>query len=365
MVATGGLLLFLLALTTRYELAHGYSRSLSHGRLSTVGLKDFSSTEPRRKNSRGHPSSLCLQPPERLGGQNGVPASLDDQKWEKKFLLLEEFKNREGHCDVPSLYTEKDGKKLGYWIVNQRQAKRRGDIVQEREKRLDDLGISWNIEKNSWEKYMSLMERFQHREGHCEVPSRHLEQGLKLGVWVRAQRAFQARGVLDSARVQSLDEIGFVWELTMESMWVRNLSLLKRYKEREGHCNVPRSHREDGAPLGRWVATQRSQKTLDQDRRQRLEEVGLLMDGFLSYQQRKDMRWEEGLSILETFRSREGHCNPPYAHKEEGYNLGSWVTTQRGLKNKGRLVPERERSLEKIGFVFGTKDERGGKVEPL
>jgi hypothetical protein len=143
-----------------------------------------------------------------------------------------------------------------------------------------------------------------------------------------------------------------------QTNWENNLSLLKRFKEREGHCNVPRSHREDGAPLGRWVATQRYTKSLDSDRIQSLEEVGLLWNGFQSNQQRYFIKWEEHLALLEKFLIREGHCNAPASHKEEGFNLGSWVVTQRILHKKGKLHPDRQKRLEEIGFVIQPRSLR-------
>jgi hypothetical protein len=55
------------------------------------------------------------------------------------------------------------------------------------------------------------------------------------------------------------------------------LALLKQFKKREGHCNVPWSHTEDETSLGTWLSNQRSQKQrreLYPDRQNRLEELG-------------------------------------------------------------------------------------------
>ena len=359
MVATNGLFLLVLLASSSYNFGHGYSRSVRHCRTSKIGRiasSSSSSSEPRRQSRRHGQSSLYLQPPEKVGDQDGVVLASrkaivsDDVRWDIKFSLLQEFRNREGHCDVKSLYREEDGENLGGWVVNQRQAKRRGTLSQDRAKRLEDLGFSWDMIKSKWAEHFSLMVAFQHREGHCEVTGEHIEKGLKLGLWVVNQRRLKNQGLLDASREKSLEDIGFVWKVT-PSNWESNLSLLKQFKKREGHCNVPRSHEEDGAPLGRWVATQRHRKTLNQERMKSLEKVGLLWDGFLSNQQRYEVEWEKRLSVLEKFRDREGHCNVPLQHKEEGVNLGSWVGTQRQAFKHGKLQPHRQERLEAAGFV--------------
>jgi hypothetical protein len=53
--------------------------------------------------------------------------------------------------------------------------------------------------------------------------------------------------------------------------------LLKKFMTREGHCKVPRSHKEDGANLGAWANNQRHLKKtgqLDLHRQKSIEEVG-------------------------------------------------------------------------------------------
>jgi len=45
-----------------------------------------------------------------------------------------------------------------------------------------------------------------------------------------------------------------------EAAWSRAITVLLAFKEREGHCAVPRWHRERGYRLGQWVAVQRYNK---------------------------------------------------------------------------------------------------------
>jgi hypothetical protein len=59
--------------------------------------------------------------------------------------------------------------------------------------------------------------------------------------------------------------------------WEETFSSLNQFKEREAHCNVPRSHKEDGATLGTWVTHQRQLKNrekLDPYRQNILKDIG-------------------------------------------------------------------------------------------
>jgi len=79
---------------------------------------------------------------------------------------------------------------------------------------------------------------------------------------------------LPEARRQRLDELGFVWN-ALETKWAEGLRYLTIYKEREGHCRVPVTHKENGFPLGYWVSNRRQNKLiLSEARRQQLDELG-------------------------------------------------------------------------------------------
>jgi len=95
---------------------------------------------------------------------------------------------------------------------------------------------------------------------------------------------------------------------------------------------------------------QRNRKSLlSTKHKQRLDAIGFVWD-------RQDQLWEQAFTSLLKFKRREGHCCPSRHHVEGNFNLGSWVSTQRSLKN---LLPlERKRRLDAIGFVWNRNDDR-------
>ena len=54
-----------------------------------------------------------------------------------------------------------------------------------------------------------------------------------------------------------MEALGVVWDVAAEQ-WEKNYAALRAFYDREGHANVPRSHKTaDGLKLGAWIQTQR------------------------------------------------------------------------------------------------------------
>jgi hypothetical protein len=87
-------------------------------------------------------------------------------------------------------------------------------------------------------------------------------------------------------------------------------ALLKQFKKREGHCNVPCSHTGDRANLETWASRQRQLERkvkLDPDWKKRVEEIG--------FECGTSATWDELHALLQQFKKREGHFNVPQQSK--------------------------------------------------
>jgi hypothetical protein len=82
-----------------------------------------------------------------------------------------------------------------------------------KEKRLEEIGFKWVLVLPSaiWDETFALLKQFIKREGHCNVPISHTEDGVNLGKWVSAQRRLGKIGKLDPYRQKLLDGFGFKW----------------------------------------------------------------------------------------------------------------------------------------------------------
>ena len=223
------------------------------------------------------------------------------------------------------------------WVVTQRR--NRASISPERIRRLEDLGFIWDPNTEVWEEGLANLNAFKEREGHCQVPVGYHEGGFALGRWVSRQRS---EG-LSSDRKEKLDALGFAWDALAER-WEEAISHLQSFKKREGHCKVPTGHKEDDFKLGQWVRVQRTQKDhISPDRKQRLDDLEFVWEPLTQ-------AWEEAFNHLQSFKDREGHCKVPQNHKEGGFPLRQWVTTQRS--NLETLSLDRRERLENLGFVW-------------
>ncbi|CAJ1934386.1 unnamed protein product [Cylindrotheca closterium] len=196
-----------------------------------------------------------------------------------------------------------------------------------------------------------LLMVYQEREGHCRVPTSHLEAGRKLGLWLARQREVFKSGKMDPTYSSRLEEVGVVWN-PGAWLWDAHFDALVEFKKSEGHCDVPQFHQEKGEYLGTWLNKQRQdyrRGKLPKERAKRLEELGVAWSAF-------GKRWEQMLDLLVQFKEREGHCMVPVDHREDGKNLGAWVSTQRKAWRSKTLDADRQDMLDSIGMIWSVQE---------
>ena len=134
-----------------------------------------------------------------------------------------------------------------------------------------------------------------------------------------------------------------------DDRWEQGFAALSKFRRRKTHCCPSRYHLEGKFKLGQWVTTQRYFKDdLSVERKRRLDKLGFVWNW-------NDFLWERGFATLLKFKHREGHCRVPAFHKEEDYNLGYWVSTQR--RTRKEMSAKRRARLNKVGFEW--KPKRG------
>jgi hypothetical protein len=225
----------------------------------------------KRPGIKGSLSPTRIRQLDDLGFNWKVRSNQQASAWEAGYELLQEYANHMGSVVISSRDSYK-GYPLGSWVANQREAKRRGTLKDERIRQLESLPQwTWEIKsgprrfttesEENWHMGINALERFIKREGHSEVPSGHLEGGFQLGAWVLQTRKIQyAPSNLQKERVSLLNKLGFLWnaqEIQRERAWQHGLKLLRQYNESYGTPMVPAKYRIDGYQLGAWVAEQR------------------------------------------------------------------------------------------------------------
>eukprot|EP00547_Thalassionema_nitzschioides_P014652 CAMPEP_0194236182 /NCGR_PEP_ID=MMETSP0158-20130606/3508_1 /TAXON_ID=33649 /ORGANISM="Thalassionema nitzschioides, Strain L26-B" /LENGTH=109 /DNA_ID=CAMNT_0038969881 /DNA_START=103 /DNA_END=429 /DNA_ORIENTATION=+ len=74
-------------------------------------------------------------------------------------------------------------------------------------------------------------------------------------------------------------------------------------------------------------------------------------DEMMPQSKNRTVEWDKMFELLLQFKTKNGHCDVPQRHSEQGkYHLGNWVRTQRNKKNKDTLKKRRVDLLEQAGF---------------
>lgn len=301
---------------------------------------------------RGGRSKMTDERRQRLEALPGWSWNAVEESWMQHLEMLRAYAVKQGHTNVPVDYVE-NGLKLGQWTRLRRREYKK--LTQERQALLEAIpGWFWGLKADYvWNQKFEMLTRFVEREGHAAVPGGYVEDGIKLGGWVREQRA--ERDNLSTERVRRLESVpGWTWEVFNDG-WFEKYELVKSFADRQGHARVPQSFKADGVALGSWVAVQRGiRDTLSKERRALLEHL----PGW-SWDPHED-RWQEGYKLVRQFGDREGHTRVPDRCVEDGVNIGSWVLTQR--MNRDDLSADRLQLLEALpGWVWDAYAHRWGR----
>jgi len=211
--------------------------------------------------------------------------------WEKKFVMLKQYKMRHGDFNVPYKGSQRCFAK---WVGSLRSKKDKG-LTEDQKEKLNSIGFDWLSQKEkedqAWmTRYHSLVE-YKKINGHTLVPQRD----NALAIWVANQRKRAKQEKMREDRKRLLDDIGFQWEVhrikkrskSVETVydvrWNTMFQKLEEYKNSQGNCNVPYNYDKDHS-LGMWVSSQRkiykkktwtgSASGMNTARRKKLEKIG-------------------------------------------------------------------------------------------
>lgn len=277
-----------------------------------------------------------------------------DRQWNEMFDKLLEYKRLHGDTNVPQRYQEIP--KLGPWVNQQRQKRKRGKVPDHRINKLDSIGFIWDPVKSGarydpiWNAHYDELVTYYKSHGHCRVTK---SDDKVLNGWVIEQRVQFHRGTLKNERKEKLDSLDFQWEV-FDDLFASHLEKLKQYKEKHGDCLVPAEDEE----LGSWVVRLRSlaeKGKLAEDRRMKLDELGFVWRVGLTKEGAK-IKWQEQYAKLEEYSKKHGDCLIPNAYDKDP-ELGIWVSNQRSNWKEGVLLDDRKALLDEIGFDWDPKEK--------
>lgn len=265
--------------------------------------------------------------------------SMVQNRWDYLYNRLVEYKLKHGNCR-PS---RKFDYELYYFAKVQRTLYQKGRLEKYKIDKLNSLGFYWDVNYELWNFKYQLLKEFKDKHGHCNVPYTYKSEH-NLNYWVGTQRAAYRDGIISSDKIEKLNDLGFVWKLK-ETVWLRNFEELREFKNKYGHCDVPRL-KEEFLFLGNWVHGQRilyNRGRLTNEKIALLTSIDFKWNAF-------DSRWDCYYQKLIDFKNEYGHCNVPSTFNDKKFS--NWVRSQRELYLKAGMSKEKIELFNSIGFVW-------------
>jgi len=118
--------------------------------------------------------------------------------WDMMFGLLVRYKNEFSHTHIG--HRENYEKTtLGSWLSNQRGKYKRGELNSVRVKRLEELGVEWNVREMYWERNYMIMQKVVLDTGRPYLKRGTVIDGEKIAQWCELNR-LRRKEHLDKAK---------------------------------------------------------------------------------------------------------------------------------------------------------------------
>jgi hypothetical protein len=197
-----------------------------------------------------------------------------NESWDDYFDQLSDFYEAKGRSNIVD--GDQAPKSLADWVSSQLLKKKNGNLPQDKIELLNSLNIDWHAhgkQWSKWQRHFSKLKRYAEKTNGDPNVSQ-LMKGI--GPWLSSQRVLYRQGLLSNSKRVLMESIGVCWNPSqrVDDRWWRQFEKLKSFKDKHGHCNVPRRELPDP---GIWVSAQRTsfkKGTLKKERIDALNGIG-------------------------------------------------------------------------------------------
>ena len=306
----------------------------------------------RRLGRAGRLSAARRQKLEALG----VVWDVKEDIWLHRYRQARDYYLQHGHLSAYQHRSDALPAGLSQWLTAQRKARQAGALAGEKVRRLEEIGMVWDVRSDLWESFYRQAADYYRQHGHLRVPKDRGEHRA-LGRWINTQRMSRREGKMDGERIRKLDAIGMVWNVkrTPEELWEDWLQRAAAFYQAHGHLNP-----QEGK-LRTWVLAQRAKKKgkrgcLTEEQIRRLEEIGMIWEPVSD-------QWQAMYQHARDYYAVHQMLNVPCGYvTESGARLGNWIARQRhcyrnyleGKRGGGRgiITPERIALLNQLGMIW-------------
>lgn len=315
-----------------------------------TGLSLGSWLNTQRKIHYGKDEGFLTQDQiDKLNALNIVWDSYHNLIWEKNYLEAKEYYERFRDLRVPLKYVTETGFPLGIWIAMmcKARANQRSSIVtEERIQKLDEIGMSWNVISDQWERnYLEAVDYYREHGDLLVTKDYVTPNGIKLGYWIAHLRSNRKAGKLTDDQIKRLNEIGMAWDAD-EGRWQIGYAAALQYSREHGNLKVPATYvAKDGYRLGLWINLKRRQYkkgNLPDQQIEDLERIGMYWDVHAE-------RWQEMYDEAKAYYQENGNLKVSRGcMTANGQSLNMWIHRMR--REKDSLNDSQIKALNEIGM---------------
>jgi hypothetical protein len=128
--------------------------------------------------------------------------------WDKIYRLLCAYKEQHNTTKVPNRYDQDPA--LGNWVKTQRTIYKKGELLQQREDLLNEIGFVWDLNHTKWMNMYQRLVTYKQIHMNTMVPNSY-EQDRELGPWTSRQRTAYMNERLSEQRLKLLNNVDFAW----------------------------------------------------------------------------------------------------------------------------------------------------------
>lgn len=221
-----------------------------------------------------------------------------------------------------------------------------GLTVFDEVKEINELFESFSNQVESWSVFFKKLEEFKGTYNHCLVPMNYKDRWLANRT-INARVQIKRRGSLNKHVINSLDKLGFVWDVPTYK-WNLFLNDLIKFKIEFGHYNVTSSYKGVNFMMKVFeVGRKFNNGSLNQFKAESLLSIGF------NYEKKHKYTFNLFIEDLQRFHSKHGHFKVPSDY--ENKLLSKAVKSYGSLLNKGEMSSEKTDIFKQIGFEYDLK----------
>lgn len=287
-----------------------------------------------------------------VGFNFDINSNEDQIRWNEFYEKLKAFKTKFGHCNASQTNPDPELKKLGKWLNTQRTLYKgrmsNGRFIQmlpERIKLLEDLGVIWNKKDAEWDKGFEELKAYKTKHNHFNIP-----QSLP-SLYFRVRRFRMKPELLSPTQKKKLDSIGFfeAYPKTTnenepkpypELIFNKRLNQLSEYKAKFGTIEVSRKHKNYSG-LYYWLKDIKGQRDrLMESQKKKLQSIGFNLD--LNH---SEIKFNRMIQELKTHLEKYGTLHVTEKHNKILYH---WI--ENSIRSNRKWSEEEKAELQSIGF---------------